>query len=319
MSEPTSASRRASPRVLVLGGSGFIGREVLRYLHAARPETDISALYRNQPLPDLPVEAIQGDIETLDWKQFSEQPPDTIIHLARISGRGKLSRIRAGRRGKQASCRMIAWLKTLPTPPHVVYVSGTLVYGDCGTDKVDETQPLRPIAFQREYIEAEYPFLELQEQATGIPVSIVRPPWVIGAGSWFAQFYALPALTKGVITQFGRGKNLMSLIHVRDCAAQIAEAALAGREGAVYNLHASEAISYRRFIEITSEATGADISRWSWLRLRLKYGKTVSEALSFSMHVASNKALIRDFPNVYPDAASAIRAVVDELQQKPQR
>ncbi len=299
------------PWVLVLGGSGFIGTEVLRALRRTGA-TVVAGVRRSRP-EDSQIPTIPLDIESYDWELLKENPPSAIVHLARISGRRKLSRMLAGWRGRRASQKMIRRLKELDNPPHTVFVSGTLVYGDRRGKFTDETAPLQPVAFQRDYIRAEYPFLDAMN--TGLPVSVVRPPWVIGPGSWFQQFYVGMAKKNGRIEQFGDGNQMMSLIHVEDCGSQIADIALHESGGQVFNLLSCEAIKHSEFCRITAHALGADITKVSTTELRRRFGKTVAEALTFSVHAVSNQARIQQFPNRYNSVESAVKASLKALKE----
>ncbi len=302
-------STRKIKHIFVLGGSGFIGRAVISSLQRRGHRT--SALIRRSSVPG-GVETFSGDIRNFDWRVLEKDLPDAIIHLARISGRHKLSRWIAGHQGRKASQRLLQWLKTLDSPPHLIFTSGTLVYGDCGMAAIDESAPLRPIAFQRDYIRAEYPILEVLGKT--LPVSIVRPPWVIGGDSWFRRFYFENAKRDGTITQFGSGENLMSLIHVDDCAGQICEIASRGEPGRIYNICACPAIAQSRFVQLVAERMEAGIGVLPVEKLRQKYGKAVQEALTFSLNVATREPLIRDYPNRFPDALSAIEAAIADCR-----
>jgi len=295
--------------IFVLGGSGFIGRAVISSLQ--RSGHRVSALVRRSSVPD-GVEALRGDVRDFDWRRLEKDLPDAIIHLARIPGRRKLSRWIAGHQGRMASNRLLRWLQTLDNPPHLVFTSGTLVYGDRGKAAIDETAPLRPIAFQRDYVRAEHPILEVMGKT--LPVSVVRPPWVIGGDSWFRQFYFESAGRDGTVTQFGNGENLMSLVHVNDCAGQICEVALLGTPGRVYNICAGPAITQSRFVQLVAEHMEAGIRVLPVEELRRKYGKTVMEALTFSLDVASGEPLIRDYPSRCIDASSAVEAAIADCR-----
>jgi len=298
----------SGPYVLVLGGTGFIGSAVIDQLKIKK-QNILATVHRSRP-ENCEIPTIHADIRSFDWHLLDENPPSAIIHLARISGRRKLTRYIAGWRGYLASKKLIRWMKSVKNPPHLVYVSGTLVYGDCNGAIIDETAPLNPIAFQRDYIRAEYPFLEHID--SDLPISIVRPPWVIGAGSWFQQFYVEPCRKTGEIRQYGSGENMMSLIHVEDCARQITEVALSSERGNVYNLVSCEPISHAKFCTITADLLQAKITEISNHQLRRKYGKTVYEALTFSSRITSRHRLIQQLENRYPTARQAIEEILDE-------
>lgn len=292
--------------VLVLGGTGFIGSAVIDQLRNSG-QNILAAVHKSIPeSKDLPT--IRADLRSFDWHFLDEHPPSIIIHLARIPGRRKLTRYIAGWRGYLASKKLLRWMKSIKNPPHLVYVSGTLVYGDCEGGAADETAPLDPIAFQKDYVKAEYPFLE--HLGSDLPISIVRPPWVIGPGSWFQQFYVEPFRQTGKIRQYGDGENMMSLIHVEDCARQITEVALSSEHGEIYNLFSCEPVSHAEFCAITADLLQAEITKVTNEQLLKKYGRTVYDALTFSTRITSRHSLIQQSDNRYPTARQAIEASV---------
>jgi nucleoside-diphosphate-sugar epimerase len=377
--------------VLVLGGTGFIGQAVVRLL--IENQAEVTMLVRSDTSDAPPgVRILMGDLRSLNWGTLvsgTGQMPDAIIHLARIPGRRRFSRWLAGLQGRAASRRLLHWLGTLTAPPHTVYVSGTLVYGDRGTTPTDETAPLNPIAFQRDYVQAEHPFLQKmgfeagqeepyladehvfqflsgfepdqeepirsvsqsrttanpglnQGYQTGaisrmfsglnwfqigntknnrvattrkLPLSIVRPPWVLGSGSWFQQFYLNTASKSGKVPLFGDGSNLMSLIHVDDCAAQIISVALGGTPGKTYNLCAMPPVTQQEFVTELCRLTGASTYPVPADAVRRKYGHTLSEALLFSLHSVSGHDLIQHFPNRFGNLHQAMADIVSAQHQ----
>lgn len=300
--------------VLLIGATGFIGNEVTRRFagtgvrlrllaHHNRPEVPASANF----------EQLNGGIQTFDWQRLDDDLPDTIIHLARISGKSTSGRYLAGIRGYRANKRLLDWSRSHTTPPHIIYASGTLVYGSQGDSPVDERAPVRPISFQRSYIRAEKPFFS----TSGLPdkhVSILRPPWVYGPGSWFKQFYHDVMEREGCVPQYGDGKNYMSLVSLNDCTRMIVEIARKSNGGAIYNLHAGKTLQQCDFCEILSRLTGKPVrmrtNRW----LRTKYGRVVTEALTFSLIVTSIHPLINEFRHSCQNHRKGLETTLQVLQ-----
>lgn len=299
--------------ILVLGGSGFIGSAVVKKLSDEGCRIRM-LVHRNRPAgQDSTVEQICGDITRFDWNNLNNDPPDAIIHLARISGGSSPGRYLASLRGQLANRRLIRWLESVEQPPMLIYASGSLVYGSRGTSPVDEDTPLNPASFQRSYMLAELPFLKALKKGR-LPVSIVRPPWVYGPDSWFRQFYHDEMEKEGVVPQYGDGSNLMSLIHVNDCASQIIMLARERAAGIIANLVSGRAITHSEFCRLLSGLTGKKIREISSRDLKRKYGKTVHEALTFSADMRSKHTLIRNFQGEYDnDHSVGIRRVLDEL------
>ncbi|HET9947687.1 MAG TPA: NAD-dependent epimerase/dehydratase family protein, partial [Longimicrobiales bacterium] len=148
-------------RVFLLGGTGFIGSRVLAALRRD-PEVRVRVLgHRNVPYRELEdVDLVTGSLTSFDLGWIERFEPDTIILLARLSGRRRLRRIVAAARGERANRRLVGWLARRAPDVRVVYVSGTLVYGNHGDAEVDERTPLSPIAYAREYVKAERPWME---------------------------------------------------------------------------------------------------------------------------------------------------------------
>lgn len=302
--------------VLVLGGTGFIGSAVVSKW--ATEEAKIKMLVhhnRNLPVANSAITMIHGDITSFNWSSLNVDPPEVIIHLARISGRNKPGRVMAGIQGYLANQRLIRWMKTLDYPPLVVYASGSLVYGSRGISSVDEDSSLDPISFQRDYILAEYPFLKAMKNDS-IPVCIIRPPWVYGPGSWFREYYYERIKKDGFIPQYGEGGNLMSLIHIEDCASQINMIARNGQAGEIFNLVSGDPITHDKFCRVLAEVTGKKINKISDPDLLRKNGKAIYEALTFSIGLKSKHPIIQDFHGSYNNnLKKGLQQVVNDLKQ----
>ncbi|HVU16604.1 MAG TPA: NAD(P)-dependent oxidoreductase [Candidatus Didemnitutus sp.] len=271
-------------KIFLLGGTGFIGAALARQLSGDRSNNDLMMLiHHNARWRELEqVNTQTGDLGTFDLSLLDRFSPGSILHLARISGRGRIGRFLAARRGGSANRRLIRHLRRLPVKPHTIYVSGTLVYGDCGPTPADEDRPIRPIAFAREYIGAEKPWMEAQREGD-LPVTILRPPWIIGPGSWFGGYYLKNIAQHRMIPLFGDGKNLMSLLDVEDCAGLIAHAVGNAEAGRNYNLFAPGAcITQLELAEKLSALTGAEIRRFTRAEVDRRFGKTIWEACTFS-------------------------------------
>jgi nucleoside-diphosphate-sugar epimerase len=297
-------------KIFLLGGTGFIGSALTRQLVANRQEYDLlMLLHRSGRFRDLEqVNTHTGALGSFGLAMLDRFKPDAIVHLARMSGRGGLGRALAAWRGVRANRRIISHLGGMPRAPHVIYVSGSLVYGDCGDSLVDEERPLNPIAFAREYHRAEQPW-EAAMRAGNIPVTILRPPWIMGRGSWFAEFYLKSIRSHGVIPLFGNGTNLMSLIDVEDCAGLIAHAVQQAKPGNCYNLFAPGAcLTQRDFAERLADQTGAAICRYEASEIGRRYGRAFLEAFTFSNHSATrHPELIAGYKFKHPSVAEMIR------------
>lgn len=275
-------------RVLLLGGTGFIGSQVLNRL---RVRTDVRTMvlaHRNVDYRSLEdVNLVVDSLTRFDLSWIDIFRPDTIIHVARLGGSGRIRRSVASRRGRRANQRLVDWLAARAPNTRVIYVSGTLVYGDRGEAEADETSELDPIAFAREYVRAESPWMDAQRNGL-IPITIVRPPWVVGPGSWFQAHYVRPARRQGAVPLYGSGKNWMTLLDVEDCGGAIVHLAEQRALPMTVNLLAPGQWTRQcDFAEALARLLGARVQPVEIPGRRLLRDRAVGEALTFSLRATT--------------------------------
>ena len=277
-------------KVFVLGGTGFIGTAVMDIFRKNPVRYQVMMLI-NKHFPHKDLELFNtytGDLSSFDLRLVDEFKPDFIIHMARLRGAGRIGRQIAARRGAQANERLISHLKKAEKPPHIIYLSGTLVYGDCGDEPVDENHLLNPVSFAREYIIAEKPWMTAINEKK-LAVSILRPPWIIGKGSWFRKFYASSISNYNEFNLFGEGCNWMSFIDLEDCAGIIEYSLSNASPGECYNIYTPGCILRQKdFIERISSITGSRVRQLGREQIIKLYGKTNWEAFTFSMLSSTN-------------------------------
>ena len=302
--------------ILLLGGTGFIGSALLKELKNYTSRYNVLVLV-NKTTPGEVLdtfETFQGDMGSLDLSVVERFRPDVIVHMARKRGRGALGRLLAATGGARANRRLITGMKKSNVPPHIIYVSGTLMYGDCGNREVTEEQPLNPASFARQYIRAERPFL--REVGRGeLPVSMLRPPWVIGGASWFKGYYLDTMRTYGYIPLFGDGENIMSFIDVEDCAGLIEHSVANALPGNNYNLFVPRvAVAQKEFAALLSRISGLPVRALSRREVTEKYGRTVWEAFTFSLNAATiHSRFIDGYRFRYPSVKAMVEKYMENI------
>jgi nucleoside-diphosphate-sugar epimerase len=259
-------------RVLISGGTGFIGRELSRVTQ--RRGWEVTVLTRNPDSPSaraLSTKGIQfvlGDVTKRNTVSSALEvtKPDLVFHNA---GWYELGVTRRKRR-KMWSVNVEGTENLLSLAAEfgvgkVVYTSSTTALGDTQGVIVDE-------AFRREtpprsYYEQtkfEAHQIALQHQSAGEPVVIGCPAQVTGTGdhSPFGQFARL--LVRGKLPPVAWGpESTFTFAHVEDVAESLARLGEKGRWGHMYFI-AGEAISMRQLAAIWEAFRGR---RWPWIWL----------------------------------------------------
>ena len=186
--------------------------------------------------------------------------------------------------------------------PHVIYVSGSLVYGDCGEEIVDEDSAIRPTGFSKQYILAERPWMRERESGK-ISVSLIRPPWIAGQESWFKTFYIDPMIRQFHIPVYGKGDNWMSLIDVEDCAGLVQLAISESSPGMVYNIFNPRChLRQAEFVSGIKSITGFPQRTYHKREIVDRYDRATWESLSFSLRMSTiHKRFLESYPFKYPE------------------
>jgi nucleoside-diphosphate-sugar epimerase len=298
LSNPAFLADRPIRHALVLGGTGFLGVPLVRRLADAGVRTTC-LVHRSPAASGLTV--LRGSLDRFPWRSLEPDPPDVIFHLARIAGRGGVRGLVTRARNRIANERLAVALAAWARPPLVVFVGGTLAYGSRGEEPVTEFTPLAPTSFSRDYHRAELPWLRTQRGGDA-PVVIVRPAWVLGAGSWFETYYRRIMQMERAVPLFGSGDNWMSLVHVEDCAGLLHHMARRATPGSVVNVFAGPPLQQAELAERVARLTSLPIRRFAVEELERRFGRAVREALTFSARIGTvHEALHASYTVAHPD------------------
>ena len=272
-------------KVLILGASGYVGSELFKSVSNIG-DCNIMVLgnenidYRLWETCDL----ITGGLGNFNLENLLRFSPDTIFHLARLKGEGRVGRYFASKKGRRYNDALKSFLSSNSLNPTLVYFSGTLLYGDRRNEIVNEDNQINPTSFARQYHIAETPWYESigNENFTTI---MLRLPWVVGNGSWFIGSYINYAVNQGYVPLYGDGANWMSLIDREDCCSLAIYLRKKVKEDSIINIFNPELIVRQiDFAEALSDVLGlkmkkVNISEYVWRDPALK------EAMSFSLKV----------------------------------
>ncbi|HET6556758.1 MAG TPA: NAD(P)-dependent oxidoreductase [Prolixibacteraceae bacterium] len=295
----------------ILGGTGFIGHELVKYLAETQRYRLHLLVHQNIPFRELENHALfTGNLEDFDWSWLKKYPPAVIFHMARLGGSNSITRNLSSIKGAKANERLIDFLKDQAHPPLMVYVSGSLMYGPQEEGRIaDENSAWNPVSYARYYFMGEKPWLNEQYYGT-MDIRFARPGWIVGKGSWLKTFYLKPFLETGSIPLYGDGTQLMSLIHVEDCSRLVTRLAEMGKKKQNLNIMAGPPVTQQKFAELLAAQLNTQVQRVPYEMIRKNYGQTVTEALTASIPMTTTyPELYAGFEFRYPDARSIVESI----------
>jgi dihydroflavonol-4-reductase len=226
-------------KAFVTGGTGFIGKHLVRKLRARGDE--VVALVRNPSKPaDLDAQLVQGDLSNEDAIRQGVSGADAVFHVGATYKVGiPKSEHEAMYDANVRGTERVIDAAVDAGATRIVYVSTGNVYGNTQGQAVDETyvRP-QPPDFLSYYDETKYLAhqVALDRIANGAPVIIVQPGGVVGPDD--------PSELGNMIDQVRTGKLKMKMfpdagfnfVYVEDIADGILLAHDKGRTGESYNL-----------------------------------------------------------------------------------
>lgn len=270
MDESNLEAYRAK-RVLVTGGLGFMGFNLVRALAAANAQ--LRVLSRSWPPRPGSVEStlpgvtfFKGDIRDPAVVEDAVAGCDLIFHLAGKSGpvasnASPLDDLDVNSRGMLTvleSCRRVN------PRVKIVFPSSRLVYGANAAGPVSEDAPTAPLsAYGIHKLAAEH-YLLLYQRLHGLRPCILRitnpyGPFQrpeqnrYGIVNWFIH----EAMHGRPLTVYGQGAQLRDYIHIDDVVAAMLSAGLAPEaEGTIFNVGTGRGASFLEMAEIIVRAAG---------------------------------------------------------------
>ena len=249
-------------KVLVTGGSGFIGSHVVDRLHAAGHEARIFDLVSSLHHSPAEVETVLGDLCDPTAARRAVAGCDAVVHLAAVADVDQVTRDpaqadRVNVRGTQAMLDVVRDGGTA----RFVYASTIWVYGDAtGPEAVDEDAPLAlPKHFYTatkiagEMYTASYGELFGLEHSIlrfGIPYGPrARPTAVVAA-------FTAKALAGQPLTIAGDGTQSRRFVYVEDLADGVIASLASAGANRIFNLVGRENVSVRSIARTVRDVVG---------------------------------------------------------------
>jgi nucleoside-diphosphate-sugar epimerase len=281
-------------KIIVIGGSGFLGSHLISAFR--EKNTEVFALKNQKDIAGISNEnIIQGGLKAITRELIDAISPDAIFHFARpvMPRFRQFGRLLAARKAAYYNGKLLHILSKTSHRPLLVFASGSLMYGN-SQQPHDETSPLQPISFARQYYKGELPIVNACSKKQ-YPIKVFRLPWLLGNGSWFRWFYLENILKKNAIPSFGDRQNKMEIIDVRDAVELMIEIALRDKTPAIVNIPAKEAITQEKFLNEVAGRFNTKIKNHTAI-FPGKLEKAVMEAFTSNIQLKSQyPEYFRDF------------------------
>ncbi len=282
-------------KAFVTGGSGFVGRNLIRALHARGDE--VRALARSdrsmQTVAKLGATAVRGDLGDAAGLRDGMRGCDVVFHAAaEVTGRAPRERFEQanviGTRNVLAAAREA-------NVPVLVHVSTEAVLADGSSLKrVDEThpRPLRPLPGYPE-TKARAEALVQQANSPELRTVIVRPRFIWGADDTSVLAQLVGAVRSGRFVWMNHGRYLSSTCHVANLVEGMLLAAQKGRGGEIYFLTDGEPVEFRDFVTRMLATQGVQIPDRSVPFGAVKRFATLAEAIWSTLRLPGFPPLLR--------------------------
>lgn len=265
----------ASPKVLVLGGTGFIGQATLRKLvgagHAVRA---LVRDPRNLPiaLQALSLDIVKGDAGDAESMRKACEGIETVIHLARANVKTWTDYVAH----EIDATRVVAEACVAAGVKRLLYTGTIDSFYSADADAVitDDTPLDEKIEKRNLYARAKAhseQMLHEMARSRGLPVAIFRPGIVIGFGS--SPFHWGVGMWNGgsVCRVWGQGDTRLPLVLVDDVAdALVAAVTAEGIIGKNFNLVGPQLLTARDYLDELQKTAGVALdirytSPWKFL------------------------------------------------------
>lgn len=298
-------------RIVMTGGTGFIGQALCPMLAAAGHEVVVLSRSVDLPRP-AGVSAVVADLGSLDADDF-----DAAINLAGApigDARWTAARKRLLVASRvDTTAQLVAWMKEGKRPPAVLLSASAVgYYGDQGDKPVTEQTPPRD-GFTHELCEA-WEREAHKAESLGMRVCLVRTGVVLDRdGGALARM--LPAFRMGVGGRLGSGQHYFPWIHRQDMAAIYAWLLDNPRARGAYNASAPNPVTNAEFTRALGRVLGRPtVFPMPEAALKLLFGE-MSEILLVSDRMLPRRLLDEGFRFLHPDLEGALA----EILARPER
>jgi len=255
--------------ILVTGGAGFIGSNLVLTLQERMPQARLTVVddFRSGDFKNLV--GYRGDfvaqnLATLDWnQQFGDEKFDAIFHLASITDTTLHDQFKQVHDNVESFRRLLNFAR--PTRTRIVYASSASTYGASKIASVETNGAAAPAN--------SYAFSKAMMDNIATRTARECPDWVI-VGLRYFNVYGPREAHKGIPASmiyhlsrqikagqrpriFKHGEQQRDFVYVKDIVEGSIRAVEAKQSG-IYNLGSGRARSFNELVEILNRSLGTD-------------------------------------------------------------
>ena len=248
-------------RVVVTGGSGFIGTQTVRRLLERGDEVTVVDLKRSA---EEHIRLVQGDLRDRAVVEDALAPgTDAVVHLAAMTSVLQSVNDPDGvfRTNLEATHLLLERCRQLGIG-RFVFASTNAVVGDVGRARINEQMVLRPLTPYGSTKAAAEMLLSAYSASFGLTTGVLRFTNVYGRGMQLKDSVVArlmrAAMAGGGIQIYGDGEQVRDYVYVTDAVAAI-ELGLSLPESDTLTIGAGESVSMNQLHQIACEVTGVEI------------------------------------------------------------
>lgn len=311
-------------RVFVMGGTGFIGTEMVKALVARGDH--VYGLARSaateQKLRDLGATPIAGDVQRPDQWLANLPELDYAINVLGFFNDAMPARLSvsfAVEKHKRYThwAELLVQLARQKKLKAAVHVTGTTIYQERGIEWVTERTPNRYELCGFNRIAWSATRLMVDSIAAGLPIIVaVAPNVVYGAvpHSSFEQIFVDP-LRRNMMGITGSGQNYVPTGHVEDVGRAIAHLTDAEYAGEFFLIAGDDAVTQKEFLYAIAKGIGKKrVMSLPKPLVSVLGGKAAAEFMSLSQRVDNSKLKRTGFVLKHPRFMDEIDAVMAQIE-----
>jgi len=271
----------SADRLFLTGGSGYVGRNLIRHFVARGAQVLALARSANaaQQVLALGAEPVEGDLFSPHLAD-AMQGCNALIHAAADTQHGLASQ--AQHHTNVEGTRHVFAAAARARVSRAVHLSTESVLLD-GSPLVDATEqhpyPRRPAGgYSATKARAEQ--VALDAVKAGVAVSVVRPRFVWGRDDTTALPQLLQAVDSGKFAWIGGGRYLTSTTHIGNLAHGVERALRHGQPGQCYFITDADIVEFRTFISAMLISQGRTVPEKAVPRWLVTTVAAVSERIS---------------------------------------